>query len=501
MTKNYSEYMDEIPSEDIYKGLLANGLFADKLPPIFTSVPFYDYSYSKDFANSKCGFGYIYFEALRNINIPRSFGIPNPFAYQQLCKFLRDRWNEIKNHFMKQTIKNKHKVSRIHIRKMFDTNALFKMTYENRKLDDCPEPLLLVGKKYIVRTDISTCFQSMYSHALAWAIEGKSEAKKKRNNKDEWFNELDKKTRALKNNETHGLLIGPHASNLLSEIILTVVDRQLCELGYEYIRNIDDYTCYVETYEKAQSFLTDLASKLREFDLQLNYAKTKIEELPVALTENWVHKLGLFDFAGNNNEVEYRKIQAYLDMAVELMYANGNNSAILNYAIKVLSDKKFTDDALRYYLQVVQHLAVIYPYLIRLMDKYVFDVFHVKREEIESFANIVFKDAKRAKNYEALIYAIYFSIKYDFDLEEIDEEFAISEDSCLLKCFTWCYYNKKHAEDEIMALEEHAKDLQENLMDEYWLFVYEALPESELKGDWNELKNAGVSFIKEEYRY
>ena len=34
MTKNYSEYMDEIPSEDIYKGLLANGLFADKLPPI-----------------------------------------------------------------------------------------------------------------------------------------------------------------------------------------------------------------------------------------------------------------------------------------------------------------------------------------------------------------------------------------------------------------------------------------------------------------------------------
>ena len=40
---------------------------------------------------------------------------------------------------------------------------------------------------------------------------------------------IDKACQAVKNGETHGLLIGPHTSNLLSEIILTVVDKQLYE--------------------------------------------------------------------------------------------------------------------------------------------------------------------------------------------------------------------------------------------------------------------------------
>lgn len=41
--------------------------------------------------------------------------------------------------------------------------------------------------------------------------------------------------------ETHGILIGPHSSNILSEIILTVVDRKLYEKHYRYVRAIDDY--------------------------------------------------------------------------------------------------------------------------------------------------------------------------------------------------------------------------------------------------------------------
>ena len=39
--KRYSEYMEEISSEDLYKGLLAHGMFSDKLPPIFTSEHFF----------------------------------------------------------------------------------------------------------------------------------------------------------------------------------------------------------------------------------------------------------------------------------------------------------------------------------------------------------------------------------------------------------------------------------------------------------------------------
>ena len=77
----------------------------------------------------------------------------------------------------------------------------------------------------------------------------------------------------VKHGETHGLLIGPHVSNLLSEIILVKIDKILYDKGWRYIRNIDDYTCYVSTYEDGQLFLTELSEQLKAYDLTLNHKK------------------------------------------------------------------------------------------------------------------------------------------------------------------------------------------------------------------------------------
>lgn len=499
MSKSYCECMEEITAEELYRGLLAHGMFTEKLPPIFSSEEFCDYIPTQNFTEPKGGDGYIYFESMRDINIPRSLGIPNPMAYQKLCGFLRDNWDSIKEHFKKQTERDPHKISRIHIRKLKDTDTLFKMNYKNWKTDDSPVPEILVGKKYAVSADISTCFPSMYTHALCWALAGKEIAKQNRN-QSEWFNELDRICRNLRNGETHGFIIGPHASNLLSEIILTVVDRQLSNKGWEYIRNIDDYTCYVATYEEAQKFLTELASQLRAFDLPLNHKKTKIEELPMASTRHWVRQLNSFDFTSTYNKVNYKKAQAYLDLAVGLMSENDNNAAILNYAIKVLAKQRLTENAARYCLQTVQHFAVIYPYLIPLLDDHVFKPFGAKREDIEKFANIIYEAAMKENNYEAITYAIYFSLEYEFDLREMSVEKVVEMDSCLLKCFAWCYYNKRNDRTAVRKLKDHAKQLKETVMDENWLFIYEALPKSELRGDWKPMKDAGVSFIKEEFR-
>ena len=35
--KSYVDYMKELTSDDIYKSLVGYGIFADKLPPCFTS--------------------------------------------------------------------------------------------------------------------------------------------------------------------------------------------------------------------------------------------------------------------------------------------------------------------------------------------------------------------------------------------------------------------------------------------------------------------------------
>lgn len=116
--KTYFDYIDEINADDLYKGLLGHGLFAEKLPPVFTSEDFYNYCISNNPTFADKGRQYVYYESMRNINIPRPLGVPTPMAYQKLCKHLSDEWGQIKNHFESKTMNQTHKVSRIHIRKM-----------------------------------------------------------------------------------------------------------------------------------------------------------------------------------------------------------------------------------------------------------------------------------------------------------------------------------------------------------------------------------------------
>ena len=104
------------------------------------------------------------------------------------------------------------------------------------------------------------------------------------------------------------------------------------------------------------------------------------------------------------------------------------------------------------------------------------------------------------ENYEAITYAIFFSIKYEFDIPKMDEKMAIQKDSCLFNCLAWLYFRKSSNKNAIKALKQHAKALSANDMDEYWLFIYEALPWEQLTDDWKPMKKAGVSFIKTEYQ-
>lgn len=86
MKKTYYDFIKEISADELYDGLLGYGLFSEKLPPIFTSKNFLDYcKKQKQPPSSTTPTDYIHFDSIRNINIPRSFGIPNPITYQSLC--------------------------------------------------------------------------------------------------------------------------------------------------------------------------------------------------------------------------------------------------------------------------------------------------------------------------------------------------------------------------------------------------------------------------------
>ena len=171
--KHYYDFTNELSTDEIYEGLLAHGLFTEKLPPVFTAKAFFDYCRSQSPAFPKKPAEYIYHESMRNINTPRPLGIPNPAAYQCLCKYISEIWPQFQQYFEEETKAQEHIISRTHIRKMKESDSLFSMNYKNWKDDGTPEPDLLLGAKYLIHADVSNCFPSIYTHALSWALVGK----------------------------------------------------------------------------------------------------------------------------------------------------------------------------------------------------------------------------------------------------------------------------------------------------------------------------------------
>lgn len=520
----YIDNLNEITENELFDGFLGYGLFAERIPPFLTSENFLDFCKTPPtgFTFEKKPTKYINYESMRNINIPRMLSIPNPISYRNQCNTLKENWERLLKYFKYKTRHSTHKISRIHIRKIdnkfkifescyqnvdeidlddypeLQPNHLFEMNYKNFCKDDYPEPDLLIGKNYLVKADISNCFPSIYTHSIPWALKTKSYSKK-HTGVSEWFNEIDLFTRNIKEAETHGVLIGPHASNLISEIILVNVDSKISR-KFDYIRNIDDYECYVKTYEEAEQFLIDLSSELKKFGLILNHKKTEIHKLPLASTSHWVRKIKTFIFPNNENDLKLSDVRAFLDIALDLMRDNKENAAILNYAIKVLSKKRLTNNAKNYFIKTIHHLITIYPYLIPLLEEKIFIPFDIDNNFIEKMSNDIFNLGQEKKLYEAMSYALYFSIKYNFKIS--DNLFLIVERNKDTIFMLLAYLHDlrfNNGSTNIRQYQRLAKSLIDDI-DEYWLFVYEVLTSGNLKSYWKKMKENNISFIKDDFK-
>ena len=496
--KTYADFIGELNDGAVYEGLLAWGMLGDKLPPVLTSVPFYDYCVSKSHGFTRKWYGWITYRYERNIGRYREYGIPNPFGYELLSQEIASHWSEIIALLSKNTEGHAYKVSRIHPRKQSGSSRIFEMNYKQWWADSDPIPAVLIGRRYLVSCDVSRCFPSMYTHAIDWAIRGKENSKGRKREKS-WASEIDTVAAATTFGETHGLLIGPHSSNVLAELVLTAVDQELYQHGFRFVRNIDDYTCYAETKKEADEFIISLERELAKFRLSINQQKTAIANLPNAVTENWVHALRGFRFS-SNSRLNFKDVESFLDTAVNLMDAAGGNQSVLLYAMKVLSGKKLTTSARRYYADMASHLTCLYPYLVPYFEDSVIVPTYMEEGRIRIIATVLFGQAIERRDYLTACYALYFGAKYEFELDGVNAEQIIESNDCLLMLFAFLYSQKvddiELRETLIMHAESIADNDSEEDFDRYWLFIYEALPVAKLpEGDWRGIKKAGVSFV------
>ena len=443
--KAYIDYMNELSPSDLMEGLLGHGMFAEKIPPVFSSEEFSIYYQSQLSAGKRLEKGnkwcdYIRYESIRNICIPRPLAIPNPFAYAELCSELTNNWVNLQSYFNTVTSAQSHKNSRIHIRKIKSSPSIFQMNYKNLSNDGTPQDELIKYSRYKVVADIANCFPSIYTHAIPWAIQGK--ATSKRGNKH-WSNDIDKKIRNMKYGETSGILIGPHASNVISEIILCRIDSVLVNEGFQYFRCIDDYTCYCKTKEEAERFLSCLNKQLKEYELAINHKKTQITQLPNSSETDWVMRLnGIYmgnTYNANNLQVVPLGIlKTYLDTAIRITI-DGADAAPLNYVIKVISSKYLGNRAKEYYISKLKHLVFSYPYLATLMQEYVFAPFTVSKSDIEDLASAMYRYGFEHDAYETSSYALYWAIVNDITLNIESEDKIFATKDCVFMTLSYIY--------------------------------------------------------------
>jgi hypothetical protein len=145
----------------------------------------------------------------------------------------------------------------------------------------------------LYKLDVSSCFDSIYTHTIAWATLGQEVAKENLKRLDTTFGgKFDKLLRELNRGETNGIVIGPEFSRIFAEIILQDIDRSLEQVllnehglanrvDYEIFRYVDDYFVFCDRDEVAQYVKRHLSELLKRIKLTLSSEKSEVYGRPI----------------------------------------------------------------------------------------------------------------------------------------------------------------------------------------------------------------------------
>lgn len=162
-------------------------------------------------------------------------------------------------------------------------------------------------KKYnnLYKFDISKCFDSIYTHSLAWALLNKEIVKDTLPDVNSTFaGTFDQLMQNLNYGETNGIIIGSEFSRIFAELILQQIDKcvynELFKQGiihkrdYEVFRYVDDYFLFYNDEGIKETILSLYKLELRKYKLYLNDSKAKLYDRPI-ITELSIAKQKLSD--------------------------------------------------------------------------------------------------------------------------------------------------------------------------------------------------------------
>lgn len=289
-----------------------------------------------------------------------------------------------------------------------------------------------LGYKYRLKVDVANCYNTIYTHSIAWAMCGKEKAKrylksKKPKNikkKYELADKLDKYIRHQKDNESNGIIVGPFTSRIYSEIILAAIDRILAK-KYVFRRYVDDYKFYFRTEASAKESIPQIEKVLKEYGLHLNLSKTEISCFPYEVISDMqlIYEKALTD----------KGVFGVLN-AASLLYSNGEKGAY-KYALKFIKDQEPSPDDLDVIMSSLINILLVEPEYGKYVIKYFKNYIHKwDRENITKKINEELSFAIEIElQQEALIFLdIIKKLKLSLDAENIINILKCSNDFAIV---------------------------------------------------------------------
>ncbi|MBD5807451.1 hypothetical protein DTK66_10200 [Lactobacillus sp. M31] len=138
--------------------------------------------------------------------------------------------------------------------------------------------------KYCVQTDLVNCYGAIYTHTIAWALEGKDEAKENRGEGALLGNKIDSTIQRMQNGQTNGIPQGSKVFDLIAELVLRYSDSKLIKKlhaenikrSFKILRYRDDYRIFANNKETLDKIVKELSFISAELNMHFNNTKTRL---------------------------------------------------------------------------------------------------------------------------------------------------------------------------------------------------------------------------------
>ena len=206
------------------------GLIAEEIPNCFSSSQFAaNYETLNAFLQKTFSTSPTTLSTYKSETARRNVSVPNPYAFANTVQYLGKRYSELMS--LAYSPNSDSPITFIHSYGDWEVEAINSGIARNalRAFSDFKASIrrrmsLAMGYRYRLSVDIATFYDAIYTHSLSWSICGKEAAKRmfegidKKNSKYLFADQLDKRIRNQKGQETSGVLTGPYTSRIFSEL-------------------------------------------------------------------------------------------------------------------------------------------------------------------------------------------------------------------------------------------------------------------------------------------